>query len=212
MNLVINIVEMQVVKQLDFGLQAQYYTAQSISYQLNENQQYDTLLPVVFIGVLDFSFIENPHFISHHLILDIATHKSSLRLSEYHFIELPKFNKEITQDSDILEKWVYFLKNAQKFNEVPDVLDTPVIQEAFHVLAKGNWSREELLAYDRYLDQMRSRYDELKTACIEGEEIGKKGGKREMARQLLDILNVETIAKKSGLSIQEIEKLKRNVS
>lgn len=44
----------------------------------------------------------------------------------------------------------------------------------------------------------------------EGKEEGKKEKAKEIARELLDILSIEMIAKKTGLTIEEIEKLKKD--
>jgi predicted transposase/invertase (TIGR01784 family) len=44
----------------------------------------------------------------------------------------------------------------------------------------------------------------------EGREEGKIEGKIEVAKNLLDILDDETIAKKTGLSVEQIKKLRNN--
>jgi len=59
-------------------------------------------------------------------------------------------------------------------------------------------------------------YNELETAINkglqkglqQGKELGEKQAKIEIARNLLDVLDAETIAKKTGLSIEEIEAIK----
>jgi predicted transposase/invertase (TIGR01784 family) len=50
-------------------------------------------------------------------------------------------------------------------------------------------------------------YNAILKARQEGEEIGKKKQAIEIARQLLNLLNVETISKKTGLSVENICKL-----
>ena len=85
--------------------------------------------------------------------------------------------------------------------KVPQTFKEPVVHEAFDVLAQSNWSKKELEAYDRYLDGIRSYASQLDT--VRNEE------KREIARALLDVLDIETIAKKTGLSLDEIKQLKK---
>lgn len=52
-----------------------------------------------------------------------------------------------------------------------------------------------------------------KSLIEEGKEVGKKEKAKEIARELLDILSIEMIAKKTGLTIEEVEKLKKeNIS
>ncbi|MBW6411874.1 hypothetical protein [Clostridium weizhouense] len=55
------------------------------------------------------------------------------------------------------------------------------------------------------VDQIRQKYYEQK-----GEEKGIQKGKIEIAKNLLDVLDDETISLKTGLSIDEIKKLRLN--
>lgn len=45
----------------------------------------------------------------------------------------------------------------------------------------------------------------------EGKEEGKKEKAKEIARELLDILSIEMIAKKTGLTIEEVKKLQEDI-
>ena len=103
-----------------------------------------------------------------------------------------------------------------------------MLEDAFNILAQSNWSKKELEAYDKYLDAIRSAASQLETAfekgiakgmekgiaegkaegMAEGKAKGEKKKAIEIANQLLDILDIETVAKKTGLSIDEIKSLK----
>jgi len=63
--------------------------------------------------------------------------------------------------------------------------------------------KEEILKSKE--EMLRKKEEELKNKVIEAE----KEGKLETAKNLLDVLDVETIALKTGLSIIEVEKLKK---
>jgi predicted transposase/invertase (TIGR01784 family) len=69
--------------------------------------------------------------------------------------------------------------------------------------------KKELELYDRHLDAMRSSVSQLETA----EEICRAEGRAqatlELAQQLLDVLDVATIAKKTGLTVKELQQLKK---
>jgi predicted transposase/invertase (TIGR01784 family) len=142
-----------------------------------------------------------------------------LKHLEFHFIELKKFNKTLDEVATIFDKWIYVLKYADTLQEIPASFDDPVLKDAFGILAQSNWSKRELEAYDRYLDSIRSAASQLETAeeigmakgMAKGMEKGMVEGERKkalaIAQQLLDILDVPTIAQKTGLSIQEIESL-----
>jgi len=199
------ILEMQVITQQDYAARAQYYSALALSRQLASGEKYHKLVPVIFVGILDFKLFKSKHYLSHHLILDNKTYIQELKNFEFHFIELEKFNKEIDTLTTILDKWIYFLKHAVTLQKIPANFKDPILKEAFDVLAQSNWSKKELEAYDRYLDAIRSSASQLDTAYDQG----RFESKIEIAKQLLDVLDVDTIAKKTGLSIKEIEKLKR---
>ena len=51
-----------------------------------------------------------------------------------------------------------------------------------------------------------------KRFVAEGKEEGILAGKRELAKNLLDVLDSETIALKSGLSIEVVQRLKKGMS
>ncbi|MCX5924999.1 MAG: Rpn family recombination-promoting nuclease/putative transposase [Candidatus Dependentiae bacterium] len=208
------IVEMQIVTQKNYAARAQYYSSLALSRQLASGENYEKLVPVIFIGVLDFSLFKTKKYISHHFLLDDETYEHELEHLEFHFIELPKFNKELDARSTILDKWIYFLKNAEKLQQIPVTLKEPVITQAFDILAQSNWSKAELIAYDRYLDSIRSYFSQLETAEAIGEEKGRQEGKLEeklaIAKELLKlkVLDSATIAHTTGLTIEQIENLK----
>ena len=202
------IIEMQVITQKDYSARAQYYSALALSRQLASGEKYDKLVPVIFVGILDFNLFKSNNYLSHHFILDNKKHTQELKHLEFHFIELKKFDKEITELDNILDKWIYFLKNAVSLQAIPENLKNSVLEEAFNILAQSNWSKKELEAYDKYLDAIRSAASQLDTAFEKGIAKGEKKKSIEIAKQLLDILDIETIAKKTGLSFAEVKDLK----
>ncbi len=203
------IVEMQVVTQKDYGARAQYYSSLALSRQLASGESYSKLVPVIFVGVLDFSLFKTSNYISHHFILDNETHEHELAHMEFHFIELPKFNKKPEALNGILEKWIYFIKNAGLLQKVPSYLSEPVLTEAFGVLAQSNWSIPELEAYDRYQDSIRSAIGQLEAAMEKGMEKGIEKARLEMAKKLLSKLDIAAVAEITGLSVEELTKLKK---
>lgn len=196
------IIEMQVITQKDYAARAQYYSSLALSRQLASGEKYHLLVPVIFVGVLDFKLFRSPHYVSHHLILDNETYAHELKHLEFHFIELDKFNKALGNLNTILDKWIYFLKHAVTMQKIPDSFNESVLEEAFDVLAQSNWSKNELEAYDRYLDAIRSSASQLETAV--------EKGKMEIAKKLLlkTKMSVQEIAELTDLSVEEIKKIK----
>jgi predicted transposase/invertase (TIGR01784 family) len=212
------IVEMQVSEQKYYAARAQYYSSLALVRQLKKSGHYEKLVPVIFIGILNFKLFKNDNYLNHHFIIDKETFECELKHLEFHFIELPKFTKELAELNNILDKWVYFLKYADSLDSIPESLQEPVIKEAFGVLEQGNWSIPELEAYDAYLDAARSAAGQLESAEDRGEARGEARGiekgrleeKMRLAEQLLDVLDMNIIAEKTGLDIADLEKLKKN--
>ena len=63
--------------------------------------------------------------------------------------------------------------------------------------------------YDIRANSLRDKISELNAAERKGIEKGKKEEKMAIARNLLDILDNETIALKTGLTTLDVEKLRR---
>lgn len=212
------IVEMQVIKQKDYAERAQYYSALALSRQLQQKEEYTKLTPVIFVAIICFDLFKSTHYISHHLILDTVTGEHKLKHLEFHFIELNKFNKELSAVYTVSDKWIYLLKNAARMKTVPTAFKEAAVKEAFEILEQGNWSAAELDAYDRYHDAMRSQVSQLETAWADGKEQGLERGKalgelhskQKIALQMLGKFDMQIIPEITGLSIEEILKLKNN--
>jgi len=164
------IVEMQVKNQHDFVQRAQYYGACGLDIQLQPSEKYNALMPVIFVGIVDFNlFKRHKRYLTHHYFADNSDHGRDLQLLEFHFIELPKFKKTVQQLESLDDKWIYFLKNAENEVEVPAQLeDEKPLKAAFQILTQSAWTREELTLYQRQVDAARVEASVLDTAKIEG--------------------------------------------
>ncbi len=205
------IIEMQVAPQRYFATRAQYYSAVAFSRQLGKSERFDIAVPVIFVGILDFNLFKNDNnYLCHNLILDTKTGEQKCKGFEFHFVELKKFTKKVEELTTLAEKWIYFLSNAHEQYKVPNNLTE--LEEAFLILNKNSWTLKELDEYERTLNHIRLENDTIDTAEEKGREKGKEEGKLEekinMAKQFLDILDIETVAKKIGLDIEIVKKLK----
>ena len=63
--------------------------------------------------------------------------------------------------------------------------------------------------YDMRANSLRDKISELNAVERKGKEKGKKEEKIAIAKNLLDILDNETIALKTGLTISDVENLRR---
>ena len=210
------IVEVQARYQKNYPERSQYYASLAIARQLQNRQQYLEIMPVVFVGILDFELFQGTDCISHHKILNTKSFKCDLTHLEFHFIELPKFKKTLEQLQTVEEKWLYLLRHASELQKIPTQLKNPFeLEEAFETLEQGNMSPEELYAYDRFIDAQRVEFDVLLSAKEKGLEEGLQKGLQEgekkaklaIAQQLLQHMDVKHVAKLTGLSVQEVQAL-----
>jgi len=211
------IVEMQRKDLGEFTKRSLYYTSKAYVEQLPKGQDYTKLKKVYFIGILNFNIFDNANYISRHLIINQETNTQDIKDFEFTFIELSKFNKELSELNTILDKWIYFLKNAQDLTMIPKEYETiEEFQEAFNIATQTKWDKKELEVYDYIALKEFDEINALKTAEQKGIEKGiqkgiEQGIKQrniEIAKNLLDVLDNETIALKTGLSIEDIEKLR----
>ena len=143
------IVEMQVAKVDELNKRVLYYASQSYTSQIDRGDLYEKLSPVFFIGILDFSATNNPHYISRHKILDVATHENYISDIEFNFIELPKFTKAENELETIIDQWVYFIKNAEDLRIIPENVKDQGLKIAYEKADKHNWTKLELEEYNK---------------------------------------------------------------
>jgi predicted transposase/invertase (TIGR01784 family) len=142
------IVEMQVAEPAGFDKRVLYYTSKDYAGQINSGDDYPLLRPVYFIGILDFNFFIGEDYLSSHSIIDEATGENGFKDLGFRFIELQKFNKKAHELKTIIDKWTFFIKNAENLEVMPENVDDEGLKEAYEEAAQHNWTRE---AYDAYI-------------------------------------------------------------
>ncbi len=199
------IVEMQVTDKIGFAKRVVFYTAKSYSSQLNVGENYAQLKPTIFIGILNFTFLEGEHYLSRHLILDVETQEHKLKDLDFNFIELPKFDKELDELKNLTEKWVYFIKNAENLRFIPSNTDDEGLKLAYTEADRHTWTRKDLEAYDYALMREADGITE-KMLVVQKAELNKQ---IEIAKKMLKRgTSIEIIAEDTGLSLEQIEALR----
>ncbi len=147
------IIEMQVAKIKGFEKRAQYYAAKAYSQQLLEGEEYDKLKEIIFIAITDFVMLEKKsRYYSNHYILDGEDSARDLKDFLCTFLELPKFTKGIEELGNIIDKWAYFFKHAEKTKEeeLEKIIGNDrVIERAYQELNRFSWSEEEINTYEQ---------------------------------------------------------------
>ncbi|SHO81558.1 hypothetical protein MNB_SV-15-1137 [hydrothermal vent metagenome] len=180
------------------------YSVNIVYFALGEGEDY------VYYGKTEFKGLHNKREIlspSNRQKEDYKIENISQIYPEYYILRVNKFD-DIAKNS--LDEWIYFLKNeiieerfkAKGLKEAIDALDVLKLDKKGRALFNR---REENKMYKASL---------LYTAKVEGKMEGKIEGKleekKEIAKNLLDILDNKIIASKTGLTIQDIEQLRKN--
>ncbi len=212
------IIEMQVLNVLGFEKRVLYNAAKAYSIQLNVGDDYTLLNPIIALTITDFEmFSHSPKVISSFALREkdeLTNYSDDIELV---FVELPKFTKQLDELTSLSDKWIYFLKHANQLQSVPLTMEQePAINHAFQVAKQSRLTRKELEILEQrelVLHDSRNaiRYAEAKGRA-EGREEGKQEGRKEaaiaIAQQLLDVLDLETISAKTGLSLVELKSLR----
>jgi len=120
----------------------------------------------------------------------------------------------------VLDKWVYFLKNAADLEVIPANADTPALQSAYEVANRFGWTAEELEAYDYWGMKAQDARGSVEVARQEGWQEGHQEGRQEghqegaqsksleIARKMLAKgHNLAEISELTGLSVAELSKI-----
>ncbi|MEM1169733.1 MAG: Rpn family recombination-promoting nuclease/putative transposase [Cyanobacteria bacterium P01_H01_bin.35] len=140
------IIEMQVIHVKAFEKRVIYNLAKAYGNQLGKGEKYPTLRPYVALTITDFVLFEDrPQMINKFRFKEdtlLFNYRDELSLI---FLELPKFDKELSELETLSDKWIYFLKDAPNLEVIPDSLGAvPEIESALNIANRASLSREEL--------------------------------------------------------------------
>jgi predicted transposase/invertase (TIGR01784 family) len=198
------------------GIDMIYNAAKTYANQLGKGEGYSKLKPVIDLTITDFEmFKERSKVISHFRFKEVAD------LFDYpepeidlFFVELPKFKKNLEQLESIADKWIYFIKNAPSLEIIPDKMgEVSEINQAFEIANEANLSLAELEALEKremvIEDQRNLIVRGLEEGLEKGREEGRKKRTLEIAQQLLDVLDDQTIMQKTGLTLEDMQQLRQ---
>ncbi len=215
------IVEMQLSPQKGFEKRALYYASKAYSRQLKKGTaqggKYTDLKSVIFIAILNNTIYKNKKdYISRHKIMDEKTYENDLKDFSFTFIELEKFpKKSISSLKTNIEKWCYFFKEVPEssYEDIREfITKAESLKQAFYALEEHNWSKSELLAYEKIEKEIRDNYaieEYKKDKYIEiGMEKGIASTQKSIAKNLLEKgMSSDQVAEITGLSLHDIEEI-----
>jgi len=206
------IIEMQVLNVEGFEKRILYNAAKAYSIQLDTGADYTLLNPVIALTITDFEMFPNLDKVISHFVLKERDYLVDYLIYDIElvFVELPKFGKKLEELESLTDKWIYFMKNAKSLEVVPEQMgEVQAIKKAFEVANRADLTREELEDLEHQEIYIQDQRNAITKAVKQAVSQAMKEKALEIAKGLLDVLDEATIAQTTGLSIEEIQKLKQ---
>ena len=204
------IVEMQVADKEGFLKRAQYYVSRDYSAQISRGDEYEKLRPTHFIGILNFNISDTApdDYLSHHATLNLKTGELLLADVQYFFIELEKFRKAPDDLETLVDKWIYFIKNAENLALIPENVTDEGLRAAYQEANQHSWTPAELKAYDNAAMLVADAKNERAKAL----NVGRKEGSDRTIKAIVIAMHKEglplsTIAKITELSEEAVQQI-----
>ncbi len=211
------IVELQKAKQNYFKERTIYYSTFPIRDQAEKGDWNYNLNAVYCVGILDFTFddYESDHEkgeVVHTIKLKNQYGKIFYDKLTYIYLEMPNFTAGEGELKTRLDKWLYFIKHLEDFQNIPSIFRDDVFDKAFEKAELAKFGQAELENYEYSLKIFRDNkntYDyAVDTAFDEGKMEGKLQAIIEVARNLKSLgVPMEIIIKTTGLLESEVKKL-----
>jgi len=170
------VIEMQVARMSGFNKRVAYNLAKAYANQLETGEDYLLLNPAIAVTITDFILFEKPKNFINKFVFKEETKNfecldKQLRLI---FVELPKFKKVLSDLNSLTDKWIYFLKEANRLDSIPENLgEVSEIEKALNIANRINLSIEELDIVERRAIAMQDERGRITYAEEQGEEKGR---------------------------------------
>ena len=208
-------VEMQMTDYENTIERSVFYDSGVYHEGLIKNEDFKNAKRVIGIWILGYNIFESGPF---HEIAKLRREYENILLTdkmELHYIQLPKFKEKCKRISSKLEQWLTFILNEDV--EEVKMIDNEFVQRAEDELEYINADEEERMrakfrerAEWKYNADMKSMYSHgVEQGIEQGKSLGIKEQSIKIARKMLEEnIDIEIIMKTTGLTKEEIEKLK----
>lgn len=225
------IVEVQLSREVYFLERILYGVSKAICEHISLGSDYDKVKKVYSVNIIYFDLGTGKDYLYHGktefkgVFTDDILHitrkqQDTFRkwsagnvFPEYYLIRVNQFN-ELAKTP--IEEWMEYIKNGK----IKDDTTVPGLQEAREKLKYISMTREERLAYEHHLDNIRIQNNVINTAKEygfaegreegreKGREEGRLGEKKENARRMKSKgYPLQDISDITGLSLDDIKKL-----
>jgi len=218
------IIEIQNQQEYDYFHRMAYSTSKTLTEYISVGEPYRNIKKIYSINIVYFDLGQGEDYIYHGKTDFTGLHKNDkLLLSskqnellgktepsevfpEYYVIKVNQFD-DVAKDT--LDEWIYYLKN----NEIMDDFTAKGIDKAKQLWRLDNLSEEEQKKYQKHLEDLHYGASMAWTLKVDAEDRIRKDEafkkQQEIAENLLKSkIDIEIIEKSTGLTKEEIEKLK----
>ena len=214
-------IEMQVSDDKDIIKRILYYWSKQYSKELQKGHPYIDLKRTINVLIANFKIdiLKNLEFHTQWKIIEENHPKTILTNKfEIHILELEKVKEEYKKNKENKKaQWLLFLDDPET-EEVKEIMEkNEDVKEAVIEVRKlsqdEQLQREAELREKAIMDEKAIYQAGLDNGKEEGEKLGRKKGRvetmKEVAKKLLkQNMNIENVAEITGLTIEEIEKLR----
>lgn len=209
-NEIINI-EIQLKNEYNMIKRSLYYWSKLYEEQLGEGEDYSELKRTVCINILNFKYLKNDRFHNAYRLKEVETNEELTDVEEIHFIEIPKLN-ENCDEKDLLVAWTEFLKDPESERVRYLEMSIEEIREAKDELIKISNDKKQRELYEMRAKTLKDKVSALNEAERKGIEQGIQEATRKTALNLLKMgMRKEMISQATGLSIEQIKEIARNL-
>jgi predicted transposase/invertase (TIGR01784 family) len=206
------IVELQKVKQNYFKDRTVYYATFPIQDQA-EKGIWDYKLNFVYcVGILDFKFEEKVKSgegeVIHTVQLKDQNNQIFYEKLKFVYLEMPHFMKEQDQLETRLDKWLYFIKHLEDFQNIPEIFNDTIFRQAFEKAEIAKYNDDEMYDYQQSLKVFRDNKNTFDYAKETAFDEGKVEERLKIGKALKQKgVPTDIIMETTGLSESEINEL-----
>lgn len=215
------IVEMQMVWSEEFRSRILFNASKAYVRQLQKGEEYHLLKPVYSLNLVNDIFDpELPADEFYHFYQLVHERHTDKVIEGLHivFIELPKFKPKNLGEKNMMELWLRFLTeiNATIDQAPAELVADPLIGKAVSLVEESAMTPEDLLLYEKSLDNVRVEKAVVRSATTKGFDKGfDKGMNEGFDKGILAVAKrmkangapIELITQYTGLSAEDIEGL-----
>jgi len=214
------LIEVQYNDEIDYFQRILYGASKLITEYISKGKGYTKVKKVYSVNIVYFEIGQGDDYVYYGKTEFIGLHNNDKLIPsddqqerfninsiseiypQYYILRVNQFN-DIAKNS--LDEWIYFLKNE----EIKTDFKARGLDEAKEVLRVLKLDETERAKYERREENRRYKESLFYTAEIKGEKRGERNKAIEIAKSSLEQnIDISTIALITGLSVEEIERLR----